>query len=227
MSNGSREQLHFSKTSLDGIRAISKRSSGFDGPVKVSFFVHALNIESETEYQHQTAYLEHLEAAKGLLRAARHELEQKGLQAVYQGKNTAPESSTLVKVVALTERKLRKIMREAPKNEREVQNAIETLFVAADIEHAREIDRFEYSSKSYIPDFTLSKIDLAVEIKICNRADREKEIIAEINDDILAYKQKYGNILFVIYDLGFIRDVEKFKEHFEQQDQVLVQVIKH
>jgi len=52
-------------------------------------------------------------------------------------------------------------------------------------------------------------------------------MIAEINDDILAYKQKYRNLLFVVYDVGQIRDVEKFKYHFEQQSQVIVQVIKH
>ncbi len=54
-----------------------------------------------------------------------------------------------------------------------------------------------------------------------------EEIIAEINDDILAYRTKYGNLLFVVYDLGFIRDVDLFAAHFEESQGVMVRVIKH
>jgi hypothetical protein len=52
-------------------------------------------------------------------------------------------------------------------------------------------------------------------------------VIGEINDDILAYSTKYGNILFVVYDCGFIRDVERFSGHFEASKGVLVRVVKH
>jgi hypothetical protein len=62
---------------------------------------------------------------------------------------------------------------------------------------------------------------------LCNRKDREKEIIAEINDDILAYKRKYGNLLFIVYDTGYIRDVDRFTGNFEDQDGVMVRVVKH
>lgn len=44
---------------------------------------------------------------------------------------------------------------------------------------------------------------------------------------ILAYKQKYRNMFFVVYDLGFIRDVEKFGSHFEETEGVVVRVVKH
>src|SRR5437762_7001178 len=57
--------------------------------------------------------------------------------------------------------------------------------------------------------------------------EREREIIAEINDDVLAYKTKYGNIIFCVYDLGFIRDVERFADAFEGCDGVIVRVVKH
>jgi hypothetical protein len=192
-----------------------------------TFFVHVFDVQAETEHQHQQAYLEQLEVSRGLLEAAKLEIERKGIDAVYQGKSTAPETSAIVKVLALTERKLRKLIRREPSTEREVQDLVENLFIAADADYAREVDRIEYSAKSYVPDFTLKKIDLAVEIKLCNTTKREKEIIAEINDDILAYKQVFGNLLFVVYDVGQIRDVEKFKTQFEQQEQVIVQVIKH
>lgn len=67
---------------------------------------------------------------------------------------------------------------------------------------------------------------MAIEMKLCGRTDREKEIIPEINDDILAYKQKYRNQIFVIYDIGIIRDVEQFSSHFEENEGVLVRVVK-
>lgn len=57
--------------------------------------------------------------------------------------------------------------------------------------------------------------------------DREKEIIAEINDDILAYGTKYGNQIFIVYDNGNIRDVERFCNTFENNEGVLVRVVKH
>ncbi len=189
--------------------------------------VHMIGARDDIEYQDHQAYLEQLETARGLLKAAQRELRRKGLENVYEGKDTEPEASAIVKVFSLIEHKLRKTMRQQPSTEREVQDAVETLFVAADIEYAREVDHIAYSSKTYVPDFTLSRLDLAVEIKLCNTDKREKAMIAEINDDILAYKQSYGNLLFVIYDVGQIRDVDRFKNHFEKQEQVIVHVLKH
>jgi hypothetical protein len=191
------------------------------------FLVNLIDAKAQIEHEHQQAYLEQLEVTRGLFRAARLEIDRKGLAGVYEGKNTPPETSAIVRVLGLIDNKLRKIIRQEPTNERSLQDAVENLFIAADVEFAREIDRIEYSSKSYVPDFTLKKLDLAIEIKLCNNAKREKEMIAEINDDILAYKQAYGNLIFVVYDLGQIRDVEKFKTHFEQQEQVIARVIKH
>ncbi len=118
-------------------------------------------------------------------------------------------------------------MRSQPEREVEVQDALESLLIAADIEYRREADAIPYSSKTYRPDFTLEKLDLAIDVKICGRTDREKEIIGEVNDDILAYKTKYGNLLFVIYDVGMIRDIDFFGEQFEKSEGVVVRVIKH
>jgi hypothetical protein len=191
------------------------------------FLVSAFDAKAQIEYEHQQAYLEQLEVARGLFKAARLEIKRKGLDALYQGKDTPPEASAIVRVLSLIDHKLRKTIRGAPANERNLQDTVENLFIAADVETAREIDRIEYSSKSYVPDFTLKKLDLAIEIKLCDNAKREKEMIAEINDDILAYKQAFGNLIFVVYDVGQIRDVERFKTHFEQQEQVIVRVIKH
>ncbi len=172
--------------------------------------MHGFDIEEEIERKNQRAYLAQLETAKGILLAARDELARKELSDVYHGKNTGPEASTILKAINLAERKLRKVVRAVPDGETEVQDAFENLLVGADVPYSREAERIEYSSKTYTPDFSLQKSDLAIEIKLCNRKEREKEIIAEINDDILAYKTKYGNLLFVVYDTGFIRDVSPF-----------------
>jgi hypothetical protein len=192
-----------------------------------NFIVQSWDIQSAIDERHHKGYLQDLEAATGILKASRDELERTGLNQVYEGKNSPIESSDLIKLLNLAERKLRKVIRVAPKKERDVQDAFESLLIGADISYSREGASIEYSSKKYIPDFSVKKIDLAIEIKLCNRASREKELIAEINDDILAYKQKYGNILFVVYDLSNIRDIDRFTEQFEENDGVLIRVIKH
>jgi len=165
--------------------------------------------------------------ARGLLLAATDELQSSSTEEVYRGKDTPRESSDIMKVLLLVERKLRKVVRDTPERERDVQDALENLLIGADIDYSRETDSIEYSSKTYVPDFSLSRIDLALEVKLAARAGREKEIIGEINDDILAYKTRYGNLLFVVYDTGLIRDVDRFTSHFEQHEGVLVRVVKH
>jgi REase_DpnII-MboI len=187
----------------------------------------SFNPQAAIERQHHKAYLKQLEAAHGLLLAAKDELERKGLEGVYQGKDTGPEASAVLKVINLAEHKLRKTIRDVPKLEKEVQDAFENLLIGADIPYSRETERIEYSSKTYIPDLSIARADLATEIKLCNTKEREKEIIAEINDDILAYGTKYGNMIFVVYDTGFIRDVERFATHFENNEGVVVRVVKH
>jgi hypothetical protein len=133
----------------------------------------------------------------------------------------------VVKILSLVERKLRKANREKPEREKQVQDAFETLLIGAAVGFERETDSIVYSSKTYTPDFSFPALDLVVELKLCNRGDREKQMIAEINDDILAYKTKYGKIIFGVYDLGFIRDVERFGDAFEERDGVIVRVVKH
>lgn len=173
------------------------------------------------------AYLKQLESAEGLLLAAKDELQKKDIESVYKGKNTGPEASILFKIINLTEHKLRKIVRNKPSIEKDIQDAFENLLIGADISYSQEADSIEYSTKTYIPDFTIVKADLAIDIKLCSSKKREKVIIAEINDDILAYKTKYGNIMFIVYDLSIIRDVERFIDNFQKHEGVIVKVVKH
>ena len=129
-------------------------------------------------------------------------------------------------IATLLEENLRPAMFKDPDNEREVQDVVETIFRVRSLDFRREMDTVPYSTKRYIPDFTFDSLGLAVEVKLCKRADREKEIIDEINADILGYQGSYESMLFVIYDLGFIRDVALFKSSIELQPGVRVLVIK-
>ncbi len=161
------------------------------------------------------------------MQAASDHLKRTDIISVYQGKDTVPESSAIIRIINITERKLRKTIRKKPTCEKEIQDAFENLLIGADIPYSREIEHIEYSSKAYIPDFTIQKIDLAMDIKLCARVGREKEIIAEINDDILVYQTKYGNLFFIVYDVGFIRDIDRFIDAFEKNQNVIVKVVKH
>ena len=181
---------------------------------------------AEARYD-RPVYLSALERSHGLLLAARDELIRKGMDNVYKGKNTGPEASLILRIINLAELKLRKTIRSKPEKEREVQDAFENLLIGADIPHSHEKESIEYSSKTYIPDFTVAKADLAIDIKLATAQAHEKEFIPQINDDILAYRTKYGNLFFVVYDCGIIRDVDRFVGSFEAQGAVYVRVVKH
>lgn len=169
-----------------------------------------------------------LGTARGILQAARAKLESEDdIANLYESKDTGPEASLLIKAINLAEHKLRKVLREPPANEKALQDSFENLLVGADLPYSRETASIEYSSKTYTPDFTVDRADLAIELKVCLDEKREKSLPAEINDDILAYKQSYGNLLFVVYDTGNVRDIDRFIAHFEEEDGVVVKVVKH
>ncbi|MBA7590916.1 hypothetical protein ES708_33059 [subsurface metagenome] len=183
--------------------------------------------EAAIDVTRHQAFLRDLRIAKGILLGAVNFLESREMSEVYKAKDTGPEASLILKVLHLAEHQLRKVIRTQPDKESEVQDAFENLLIGADIPYGREVDSIEYSSKTYKPDFSLPKIGLAVEVKLCRQDRREKEIIAEINDDILAYKSKYPNLIFIVYDLGYIRDKDRFCGSFEEHGNVTVRVVKH
>jgi hypothetical protein len=172
------------------------------------------------------AFLSDLESARGILQSAIDQINQKGIDNVFAG-DKVKESNEIVNILSLVDNSLRKVVRSTPKNEAEIQDALENLFIGAGLEFSREKENILYSSKTYVPDFVFNRVNTVVEAKLCNRKEREKEIIAEINDDILAYRTKYGNLIFVVYDIGIIKDVDQFKGGLEAGDHVLVRIVKH
>lgn len=131
----------------------------------------------------------------------------------------------------LINKRFRMMFHEEPSNEKDVQNTLENLFIANNyskgIDYDRETGKFNFSGREYIPDFIIPKINLCIEIKIIKDKSRRSKIIEEINADITAYTKKYERILFVVYDLGVIRDELEFKRDIEACGNVSVIIIKH
>ena len=136
-----------------------------------------------------------------------------------------PESE-IAEILDLIDCKLRKHVRTTSIEERHVQNQLECLLDGAGINYLREKEVVTYSSKTYRPDFTVDDLDLAIEVKVCRREGRERDLISEINDDILAYRTRWRNVIFVVYDAGLIRDVEMFTTDFERNPGVRVRIVK-
>lgn len=126
---------------------------------------------------------------------------------------------------------LRKAVQQEPKNEKQVQDVVEALLIGRGltkgIDYDREVGRVKVSIKEVVPDFILHKLNMAIEIKLSKDKDRSKAIVDEINADIQAYAKQYSRLLFIIYDMGSIRDETEFKQDLENSQNTSVIVVKH
>lgn len=123
------------------------------------------------------------------------------------------------------------VIRSTPEREIDVQDAIEQLLIGRGLtkglDYDRETGRVKVSIKEVVPDFVFPRLELALEVKLAKDKDKSKVIVDEINADIGAYSQGYPFLLFVVYDLGTIRDDVEFKQGLEAADGVAVIVVKH
>ena len=184
------------------------------------------NIQAALEERHNRAFHSDLEVARGIFYAAIDEINSvDDIIDVYKDKIEV-ESNAAIKLLNAVS-KFRRYIHEQPKNEKEIQDNFERLLIGTDFKYSREKERFEYSSKSYIPDFVLNDLNMAIEIKFCNSSGKERELVDEINADILAYNTKYKNSMFIIYDIGQIRNEEQFKSPFTAHENIFVVIVKH
>ena len=192
-----------------------------------SFVTDYFNYEQKMAQIRQESYISRLEQVHGILKAAINKIHRDGIKNVFEPPLDS-KSSNIVRILSIIENQLRKTIHSMPAGEKEIQNNVENLFLGAglDQEFSREKYGIEYSSKTYIPDFIFNKLDTVLEIKFCKTERRLKEIISEINDDIAAYKTKYTNLIFVIYDIGVIRDQDEFRNSLEANENVIVRIIK-
>lgn len=126
---------------------------------------------------------------------------------------------------------LRKAVLRDPENEMYIQDTIEQMLIgkgmSKGIDYDREVGRVKVSIKEYMPDFIFPKLDLAFEIKISKTKAKSKEIVDEINADIQAYGKQYSQLLFLIYDIGTIRDEDEFKNDIDNADNIQLIIVKH
>ncbi|MBL9089212.1 MAG: hypothetical protein JNM10_18885 [Planctomycetia bacterium] len=126
---------------------------------------------------------------------------------------------------------VRRAMHDAPKAEVHVQDAVETLLIgrgyAKGQDYDREAGRVRSSGKDSIPDFIMPRLGVALEVKLVDDVRRARAVVDEINADIRAYGKSYQLLIFLVYDIGSIRDEAEFRRDFESQEGVHVLVVKH
>ena len=136
-----------------------------------------------------------------------------------------------VGLVDFLQSRLRSAIFSEPSREKDVQDAIEQLFIGRGMQkgqdYDREVGRVKVSVSESIPDFIVAKLSLALEVKFVKNAARMRRIVDEISADIASYSRMYQRVLFVVYDLGHIRDEVEFRHDLEIEPNVFVVIIKH
>ena len=126
---------------------------------------------------------------------------------------------------------LRRAVFEVPEKELDVKNGIEALIVGRGMgkgtDYDRETGRVKTSGKESVPDFVFPRLNLCLEVKLSKSADKLRAIVDEINADIRAYGTRYERQLYIVYDVGTIRDEVEFKRDLESAPGVSVLVVKH
>jgi len=126
---------------------------------------------------------------------------------------------------------LRRVVFGTPEKEVEIQNGIESLIVGRGMakgkDYDRETGRVKTSGKESIPDFIFPNLNLCLEVKLSNSREKLRSIVDEINADIRAYTTRYDRQLYIVYDLGTIRDEAEFRRDLEDARGVSVVIVKH
>ena len=126
---------------------------------------------------------------------------------------------------------LRRAVIHTPKSELDIQDVVEQLLIGRGltkgIDYDRETGRIKVSIKEVIPDFVLHRLKMALEVKLSKDKDASKRIVDEINADIKAYSKKYVRQLYIVYDMGSIRDENEFKSDLDNAEDISVIVVKH
>ena len=133
-----------------------------------------------------------------------------------------------IDIESAIERSLRPSFKHGPpESEEEVQDHIETILNALGVAPERDREVAPSGGKSFRPDFVISEMDLAIEVKLSKPNHSVAKIQEEINADISAYKTKWSRLLFVVYDLGAIHDPYKLRADNLKLFGVSLIVVKH
>lgn len=191
----------------------------FEEPPSIRFFKSAdLPDHVSLVWPRQKDYFDHTYANALLLKAA---LEDK----------VGFAQDELRKLTDFIAAHLRAVVFSVPDKETEIQNALETLLIGRGLtkglDYDRETGRVKSSGRESVPDFIFPKYNLCAELKLVRSPDRLKSIVDEINADIRVYEKVYARQLYVIYDLGAIRNETEVKRDLISDNAVSVVVVKH
>ena len=149
----------------------------------------------------------------------------------YLSNRVDPKEKRVVGIADFLQANLRRAMLKPPERERDVQDAIEQLLIGRGLEkgldYDREVGRVKVSAKEVIPDFILPPLETAIEVKFLKDQAAVGRLIDEINADIQAYLRDYKAVVFVVYDMGVLRDEVEFRRDLEAAEGVKVIVVKH
>jgi hypothetical protein len=130
-------------------------------------------------------------------------------------------------ILGAIERALRPAFKQPPPNEKAIQDVIETILQSLGMSYHREKERAAVGPTTFIPDFTLGELNLAIEVKLTNEKHSAADAQHEIAEDITAFRTKWPHILFVVYDCGVISDPEQLRRENQKLFGVRVLVVKH
>lgn len=139
-------------------------------------------------------------------------------------------TSRTLSIIDFFQANLRRAVIRTPERERDIQDIVEQLLIGRGhekgIDYDREVGRVKVSSKEVIPDFIMAPADLAIEVKLLRDQRQLGRLVDEINADIASYQTHYKFLLFIVYDLGVIRDEAEFCGDLEAEESVRIIVVK-
>ena len=199
------------------IVALADSIEPIDAPVDV-FDMEKVPSLGDTIVPQQQHYFEMARANLQILKA-------------YLSNRVNPKEERVVGIADFLEANVRRAMLERPERERDVQDVIEQLLIGRGMEkgvhYDREVGHVKVSSKEVIPDFILPPLEAAIEVKLLKDSGGLGRLVDEINADILAYTKTYKVVVFLVYDLGVLRDEIEFRRDLEATEGVRVIVVKH
>ena len=113
-----------------------------------------------------------------------------------------------------------------PRSESEVQHYIDVILCAAGYAFQKEGPTFVFSLKGYRPDYSSDLENLAIEVKLCKGVQDVRRVVEEMSADVLPYLKRFASVLFIVFDLGGVYDVDRFRSDFETSPKIRVLVIK-
>jgi len=103
-------------------------------------------------------------------------------------------------LIAVVREALPKAFREAPKNESQVQDALDAILTGYRERFQREHPSIRFLGKNFVADFAPQLEELVIEVKYPTPTRPATRIREEMAADFAAYRAKGKNVLFIIYD---------------------------